>query len=281
MALADDFDRLMLRKPPKKPSAGETRNECGTKTLTTSGKESELSEAAVVEEATGATMTTIGVHPDTPGLHRHGGNDQHPQMTIVDLRHEITSTPISLVTGIYGDAIPVPDHLRFDALPADPYHAQERRPQGVTETMIRGLDVAATVAADLEHLFAKVMGETGDKEFITVVVIELDPIHLQTRLAHDHPEDRDGDAALRYHPAALLLQGNHSIANMAVLRHHHRPYRGLVLLPLNEIAGGLADREDLRLLLVMKWMIHALMLVKDKATMTVDVGVAAATGVSI
>lgn len=281
MALADDFYRLMLRKPPKKPSGGETRNECGTKTLTTSGKESELSEAAVVEEATGAIMTTIGVRPDTPGLHRHGGNDHHPQMTIVDLRHEITSTPISLVTGIYGDAIPVPDHLRFDGLPADPYHAQERRPQGVTETMIRGLDVAATVAADLEHLFAKVTGETGDRELITVVVIELDPIHLQTRLAHDHPEDRDGDAALRYHPAVLLLQGGHSIVNMAVLRHHRRPYRGLVLQRLNEIAGGLADREDLRLLLVMKWIIHALMLIKEKATMTVGVGVAAATGVSI
>ncbi|KAI4263924.1 MAG: hypothetical protein L6R42_000939 [Xanthoria sp. 1 TBL-2021] len=118
------------------------------------------------------------------------------------------------------------------------------------------------------------------RELITVAVIELDSIHLQIHLAHDHPEDREGDAALRYHPAVLLQEG-HTIASMAVLRHHCRRYQGLVLPRLNEIAGGSADRENLRLILVMKWVIHALMLVRDKATMTVCVGVAAAIGVSI
>ncbi|KAL8755262.1 MAG: hypothetical protein Q9199_003779 [Rusavskia elegans] len=220
---------LIQEKRRRKPSAGETKNGCGTRTSTTFGKESEPSEVAVVEEAIGVIMITIGVHLVTPGLHHHGGNDHHTRRTIVDLRHEIMSTLIYLGTGMHGDAIPVPDHLR---------------------------------------------------ELITVAVIELDPIHLQIHLAHDHPEDPEGDAALRYHPAVLLQEG-HTIASMAVLRHHCRRYQGLVLPRLNEIAGGSADRENLRLILVMKWVIHALMLVRDKATMTVCVGVAAAIGVSI
>lgn len=149
MALADGFHRLTQRKRRRKPSAGETKNGCGIRTSTTYGKESEPSEVAVVEEAIGVIMITIGVHLVTPGLHHHGANDHHTQPTIVDLRHEIMSTLIYLETGMHGDVIPVPDHLRFDDLPADLYHAQERRPQGVTEMTIRGLDVAATVTAGL------------------------------------------------------------------------------------------------------------------------------------
>lgn len=67
------------------------------------------------------------------------------------------------------------------------------------------------------------MDETEGRELITVVVIELEPLHLQIRLAHDHPEDRQGDAALRDHPAVLLQEG-HTIASMALLRHHRRRY---------------------------------------------------------
>ncbi|KAL8850702.1 MAG: hypothetical protein Q9221_004350 [Calogaya cf. arnoldii] len=217
-----------------------------------SGKGSELSEVEVVEEATEGTMITIGVHLDTPCLHHHGANDHHPQPSIVDLHREIMSTLIYLVTEMDGDVIPGPDHLGFDDLPVDLYPVQERRPQGVTEMTIRGLDAAATVTADPERLFAEVKDEKKGRELITVVVIELDPIRLQIHLAHDHPEDREGDAALRYHLAVLLLQQSHAIASMAVLHHHRRQYRGLVHARLNQISGGLAGREDLRLMVVMK-----------------------------
>ena len=226
-------------------------------------------------------MNTIGVFLDTPGLLHHGGDNHRTRMAIVDLRHEIMSTLMYLGTEIDGDKIAVPNHHPFDDLLVDLCPAQERRPQGITEMITQGLDVAATVLADPELLFVVVVEETEGREPITVAVIELDPIHLQIRLAHIHPEDREGDAALQYHPAVLLLQQVQNITSMAVLCYHHHLYQGLALAQLNEIAGGLADREDLRLVVVMKCMLHALMLVKDEATTAVGIGAAVAIAVAI
>ncbi|KAL8912350.1 MAG: hypothetical protein Q9171_002637 [Xanthocarpia ochracea] len=219
---------------------------------------SEPREVAVVEGGICDIMNTIGVYLDTPDLLHHGGDNRQ----------------------IDGDKIGVPNHHPFDDLLVDPCPAQERRLQGVTEMITQGLDVAVTVLADPELLFVVVVEETEGRETITVAVIELDPIHLQIRLAHIHPEDREGDAALQYHPAVILLQQAQNITNMAVLCYHRHLYQGLALAQSNEIAGGLADREDLRPVVVMKCMLHALMLVKDEATTAVGIGAAVAIAVN-
>ena len=96
------------------------------------------------------------------------------------------------------------------------------------------------------------MGETEGREFISVAVIELDPIHPQIRLAHDHPEDREGETTLRYHPAVLRLHRSYAVVSMVVLRYHRRLDLGHVLGQSNELVGDLAAREDLHLILVMK-----------------------------
>ncbi|KAL9593987.1 MAG: hypothetical protein Q9179_005605 [Wetmoreana sp. 5 TL-2023] len=92
------------------------------------------------------------------------------------------------------------------------------------------------VQAGHQQPHVETIGEIEGKGRLVVVVIELDPIHLQTRLAHDRPEDPEGGAVLPSHPA--------------------------------EIEGTLGDQEYLHLTPVMKWLMHALMLVRDEATMT-------------
>ncbi|KAL8875571.1 MAG: hypothetical protein Q9198_006089 [Flavoplaca austrocitrina] len=108
------------------------------------------------------------------------------------------------------------------------------------------------IPADPYRLPAAVMGETEGREFISVAVIELDPIHPQIRLAHDHPEDREGETTLRYHPAVLRLHRSYAVVSTVVLRYHLRLYLGHVLGQSNELVGDLAAREDLHLMLVMK-----------------------------
>ncbi|KAI4277601.1 MAG: hypothetical protein LQ337_001624 [Flavoplaca oasis] len=71
--------------------------------------------------------------------------------------------------------------------------------------------------ADPYRLPAAVMGETEGRELISVAVIELDPIHLQIRLAHDHPEDHEGQTTLRYHPAVLRLHRSYAIDKATIM----------------------------------------------------------------
>ncbi|KAL8781590.1 MAG: hypothetical protein Q9213_005940 [Squamulea squamosa] len=213
---AEVFNRLTLRKLPRKPSVGEIRNACGTRILIIFGKESELSEVAVVEGVIGDIMSMIGAHPDTPKRRHHGGENLHTELTIVGLRRETTSIHMFPEIGMDGGVTAVTGHLPFDGLLADLCLAQGRRRQGVTGMMTQGPGVAATVLAGRERRFVGVVEETEGKGILAVVVIELDPIHLQIRLAHVHPEDREGDAVLRYHPVVHLLHRGRPIASMAI-----------------------------------------------------------------
>ncbi|KAL8820140.1 MAG: hypothetical protein Q9223_001590 [Gallowayella weberi] len=236
----------------------KSKNERGIGISTTSGNESGLNEVVVVEEVTEDIATTTGVHLATQGLLHRGANPHLTEATIVAPRQEIMSTHIFLLIKLGGDMTVVLVHLLFDDLPAD---------------------VAGTVPADHQRLFVTVVVKNEGRGFLAVVVIVLEPIHPQTRLAHDHPEDPEGDTVLQYHPAVLLLRQGRNTAGMGTLRGPRHLCRGLVLIRLNEFAGRLVGRDDLRLILVMKWMIHALMLAKDEATTTVDIKRTAVTAV--
>ncbi|KAL8672177.1 MAG: hypothetical protein Q9168_003341 [Polycauliona sp. 1 TL-2023] len=240
------------KKPPRKPCVGKTKNACGTRMSTVYGKESEPSEVAVMEEAIGDFMIMTGVHPETPDLHLYGGNDLHFPLNIADLHHEITLTRIYLEAKTNEGVMPVPDHPQCDDLHVDLYPGLERRPLGDIETLIQRRDAAATVTADPHRRSAGVMDGIEGRDLIIVVVIELDPIHFQIRRAHDHPEDREGRIALRYRPVVLLLHPGHTVARMVGLRDHRRPCQVHVLARLTKIVDDIADREDLRLLIVMK-----------------------------
>ncbi|KAL9028396.1 MAG: hypothetical protein Q9196_003240 [Gyalolechia fulgens] len=100
---------------------------------------------------------------------------------------------------------------------------------------------------DENHRFTGVVEETEGNDIPVAAVIERDPIHLQTRLGHYPPEDLEGSAVLLSYPAAPLPRRNHAIG---------------------EIEGSLGDQEDPRLILVMNWMMHALMLAKDEDAIT-------------
>ena len=134
MSPSDRSSRLTPRKPPRKPSVGETKNGCVIRISTAYGKESERSEVAVVEEVIEGISITTDLHHDTLDLLHHGGNDHHS--IIVDLRHEIMSILIYLVSSMDGGVIHVPDHLRFDDHSVDLCLAPGRRPQGDIEVVI-------------------------------------------------------------------------------------------------------------------------------------------------
>lgn len=67
------------------------------------------------------------------------------------------------------------------------------------------------------------MGEIEDMQFPTVVVIELEPTHVQTRLAHDPPEDPErGELPLC--PPVPRLRQHYETANTGTDQcHRHQP----------------------------------------------------------
>ncbi|KAL9011114.1 MAG: hypothetical protein Q9173_004012 [Seirophora scorigena] len=79
-------------------------------------------------------------------------------------------------------------HPRPDDRTVDLSLVRERLLDGRDMTR-KGPDGGAIVQAGHQHRYAKAVGETEDMQFPTVVVIELEPTHVQTRLAHDPPED--------------------------------------------------------------------------------------------
>ncbi|KAL8729826.1 MAG: hypothetical protein Q9166_004467 [cf. Caloplaca sp. 2 TL-2023] len=169
--------------------------------------------------------------------------------------------------------------------PRDPHHHHDAGSHRTEATTVglphetTSILVVTTVLADPQRLFVMEVGETEGRGLPAVVVIELDPTHLQTRLAHDHPEDPEGDAVRQYHPAVPPLHQGLSGASTGTLRGHCNLGLDPLLGRPDEIARGLIDQEDLRLTLAMKWMIHALMLVKDEAIMTAGTEVPAASAV--
>ncbi|KAL8695945.1 MAG: hypothetical protein Q9224_003058 [Gallowayella concinna] len=276
MVSAKILPRLTPRKLPRKPCAGRSKNEHEIGISTTSGSESELNGGVAVEEVTEDITTTTDVHVASQGLLHHDANPPLTEATIVDPRQGTMSTHIFLATKMGGDMTIVVVRLLFDDPRTGPCPGRGP-PQGAVETTIQGPDVAGTVLADRQRLFVAVAVENESRGFMAVAVIVPEPIHLQTHLAHDHPEDSEGDTVLHHHPVVLLLHRGRNMAGMGTLRSPRLLCLGLVLIRSNEIAGRLVGREDLRLTLVMKWMIHALMLAKDEATTTVDIKLTAVT----
>lgn len=79
-------------------------------------------------------------------------------------------------------------HPRRDDRIVDLFLAQGRLPDGIDATRTEP-DGAAIAQAGHQHQYTEAVGESEDMQFPTVVVIELEPTHVQIRLAHDPPED--------------------------------------------------------------------------------------------
>ncbi|KAL8947168.1 MAG: hypothetical protein Q9222_006520 [Ikaeria aurantiellina] len=130
---------------------------------------------------------------------------------------------------IDGNTVIVVGHHPLEDLTADHYHGREHPPDG-TGIMTQDLDDAVTPQADRLHRTTKAMGVLKGKGLPGAVAIELDLIHLQLRLAHDRPEDLEGDAAPHRFPAALLLRRDHEPTPAETTRHRHHPCHDLVLI---------------------------------------------------
>ncbi|KAI4173083.1 MAG: hypothetical protein LQ343_003193 [Gyalolechia ehrenbergii] len=81
------------------------------------------------------------------------------------------------------------------------------------------------------HRFTGVVGETEGNKSPAVAVIERDPIHLQTRLAHTPPEDPEGSAVLPSYPAAPLLRLTHAIVPLPITRESSKGHWEIKKIP--------------------------------------------------
>ncbi|KAI4288545.1 MAG: hypothetical protein L6R35_002196 [Caloplaca aegaea] len=123
------------------------------------------------------------------GRDRLRGVDSHLiVMTTVGLHVVILSIHTSLANETVNDTMAAVGHPRRDDRIVDLFLAQGRLPDGIDATRTEP-DGAAIAQAGHQHQYTEAVGESEDMQFPTVVVIELEPTHVQIRLAHDPPED--------------------------------------------------------------------------------------------
>ncbi|KAL8989382.1 MAG: hypothetical protein Q9177_001723 [Variospora cf. flavescens] len=123
------------------------------------------------------------------GRDRLRGVDSHLiVMTTVGLHVVILSIHTSLANETVNDTMAAVGHPHRDDRIVDLFLAQGRLPDGIDATR-KEPDGAAIAQAGHQHPYTEAVGESEDMQFPTVVVIELEPTHVQIRLAHDPPED--------------------------------------------------------------------------------------------
>ncbi|KAL9586682.1 MAG: hypothetical protein Q9212_000751 [Teloschistes hypoglaucus] len=190
-------------------------------TLTPYASESEPSEDEVGEEVTDRISIMTGVHQESQDLLPAADDPHHTPRNIVGAHHGITLTPTSPVTEMGDGTIAVAG-----------------RHQDVTETKVLDRGLAATATAARQHPFATELCEGKGEGFPAVVMIVLDPTHLQIYLAHDPPESPAEDAALLCRPAVHPLRGDHHLAGTGMMHRQRRLCPGLALV--------LDDMDDTR-----------------------------------
>lgn len=116
---------------------------------------------------------------------------------------------------------------------------------------MRGRGDAALVQADRQRRSVEAVIQIDGIELPLDEMIELDPILVQTHLAHDPPDGPEESAALRSHPAVLPPLQSHDMASIGMSRRRRLRSLGPVPVRWVEIDGAMADREDLRPTLVM------------------------------
>lgn len=141
--------RLTPRTPPKKLNGAKSKNGLGREILTTSGRESGLSEAEVVEEVTGHITITIDVLHDIRDLLLHGAGRHHTAMSTAGLHAVISWTRISLVTEVDDTRADVALHRPNDPL-ADLFLVRRRLQDSVNMTA-RGQGNSAPGQVDRQH----------------------------------------------------------------------------------------------------------------------------------
>lgn len=211
----------MPRKPLKKPNGARSKSGRGRGILTASGKESAQIEVEVAVGVIERVTTTIGVLSEPRDLLR-GAGSHLIGMTTVRLHVVILSIHTSLANETVNDTKAAVGHPRPDDRTVDLSPVRGRLLDGIDMTR-KEPDGAAIVQAGHQHRYAKAVGEIGDIQFPTVVVIELEPTHVQTRLAHDPPEDPERGELPLCPPVRRLRQHYETASTGTDQCHRHQP----------------------------------------------------------
>ncbi|KAL8962524.1 MAG: hypothetical protein Q9193_001078 [Seirophora villosa] len=202
-------------------------------------------------------------------------------MTTVGLHVVILSIHTSLANETVNDTKAAVGHPRPDDRTVDLSPVRGRLLDGIDMTR-KEPDGAAIVQAGHQHRYAKAVEEIEDMQFPTVVLIELEPTHVQTRLAHDPPEDPERGELPLCPPVPRLRQHYETASTGTDQCHRHQPLDLVLVLVHQElIEEAKGDLEDLHPIKMMTWMIHALMLAKDETIMIIGVEAVAVAAAAV
>ena len=183
---AHDFGRSTLRKPPKRLHAEKSRRGRGIGILILFDNGSVVNVGEGVAEVTGEAMISIEAHLGTLDLHLHDV-EVLPEAIIVALHPGAKSTRTSqAIAAAVDQKVGVADHLlsedQFQGLPPYLYHHLDA--DAMKKMGHRDHGAADTLQVDLQLHPAEGLEEARGEEVQIVVMLELDPLHLQKPHAH-------------------------------------------------------------------------------------------------
>ena len=219
----------MQRKPLKRHSDERSRrsNVTGISILFVNGSAVNVGEAVV--EAIGEVEISIEAHLGILDLHLHDVEVHPPEPIIVALHLGVTSTHTFQATVVAVDHMSdVVDHPQQEGqsrgLLLDLLH--HRDAGAVTTTNRQDHAVDDVILPDLQPHRPEVLVEAREEEVQVVVMLELDPSHLQKPLAHVPLEETGSGDPLPSPLVALLLVPDQGALGGDL----QRPHQGHVLV---------------------------------------------------